>query len=71
MTQFITAARTGTCEKCRASLTYVLSLQALTEVKQGANRVPYSCPSCGHSGTLEAMPGHWIMRVETRLYPQP
>ena len=69
MSQFTTAARTGICEKCRASLTYVLSLQALTN---GApNRAPYSCPKCGHAGTLEAQPGHEILRVETRVFASP
>jgi len=66
MTEFTTAARTGICEKCQASLTYVLSLQALPD--GAANPAPYSCPKCGHAGTLKAQPGQRIVRVETRLY---
>jgi hypothetical protein len=66
MTQFTTAARTGICVKCRALLTYVLFLQALTGDR--ANPAPYSCPKCGHGGTLDAQPGQRIIRVETKLY---
>ena len=66
MTQFTTAARTGICEKCQASHTYVLSVQALGD--GAANRAPYSCPKCGHVGTLEGRPGQQIVRVKTKLY---
>jgi hypothetical protein len=67
MTQFSTAARSGTCETCHVALTYVLSLQALPG-RRAANPVPYSCPKCGHEGILEAQPGQRIIRIETKLY---
>ena len=63
-----TSARTGICDKCGAKHTHVLTVQVLDNQDEHPNTVPFSCPQCGHAGTVAVQPGRRIVRVDTKPY---
>ena len=68
MSQISTAVRTGMCDKCHASVVHILTLEPLTDSKGEVSTAPFSCPKCGHAGTLPSNAGERIVKVETKLY---
>jgi len=60
-----TAARSGVCDQCGTRLTHFLGVEGA--VDESANLAPFSCPRCGHEGTLRSLPGQRILSVATRV----
>src|SRR5438093_6482215 len=52
-----TAARTGICEKCQARLTHLLTLHSWDDHDEPPPVAPFSCPNCGHAGTVAVQTG--------------
>ena len=66
-----TAARTGICEKCQARLTHLLTLHSWDDQDEPPPVAPFSCPNCGHAGTVAVQTGRRIVRVDTKPYLEP
>ena len=63
-----TSARTDICQQCGAKLTHLLTVHQLDDHDGPPSLAPYSCPSCGHAGTVAGQPGRRIVSVDTRPY---
>jgi|RhiMetdeSRZDD1v2_1073273.scaffolds.fasta_scaffold72810_5 hypothetical protein len=61
------AARSGLCDGCQAKYTIVFTIEDLGGNHVG-NATPFTCPKCGHGGTVTADHGRRIVRVEVRPY---
>ena len=64
-------ATTDTCHACQVKLTHVLTLHVLDNHNEPPTIAPFSCPECGHAGTVAAQTGRRIVRVDTKPYLQP
>jgi hypothetical protein len=64
------SARTGTCEMCGAKLTHIIRLERING-DELPNVAPFSCPLCGHVGTLAGQAGQRIVNVDTKQYRNP
>jgi hypothetical protein len=71
MSNTTTTASTGVCQWCQAKLTHVLTVDVLDSQDEPPNRAPFSCPQCGHAGTVAVLAGRRIVRIDTRRYLDP
>ena len=66
-----TTANTDVCQWCQAKLTHVLTLHVMDDLDEPPNRAPFSCPQCGHVGSVAVQIGRRIVRVDTKPYLDP
>ena len=60
-------ARSGVCERCHAKYTLVITLEQVGDIAV-TNLAPFTCPKCGHCGSVTAQAGQRIVKVETKAY---
>ncbi len=65
-----TTASTDVCQWCQAKLTHVL-IQVLDDHDEPPSRAAFSCPQCGHAGSIAVQTGRRIVRVDTKPYLDP
>ena len=63
-------ARSGVCERCQSKYTLAFTVE---QVGDGyvSNLAPFTCPKCGHGGTIASPPGQRIISVAAKPYVDP